>query len=165
MKYFETRYRVKKPINFVFERILDVEELHKNIGLFGKAYFTTSDLAPDEPGKSYSVTNNQGNIAFRCIITLEKLEKPNFYELSYTYEVKKENEEIEKGCPFFPWESMKCIVSFKEESGITLVTTSMYANGVNSVFGKACTKAFGLFNKFQQLKYNRRASTYLENNT
>lgn len=156
---------VNKPIDFVFEKILDVANIHENIGLFDKAYFTTSEHASNELGKIYSVVNNQGDIAIRCILTLVKLDKPNFYELSYTYEVKNESGDIEKGCSYLPWDSMSCVVSFREKGGSTIVTTYMQANGVKSLLGKLCTKVLGLYNKFQQLKYNRRTLLYLEGYT
>ena len=161
MKYFETCYEISKPIEFVFDKIIDVADLHENIRLFGKGYFTTNEHAANELGKTYSIVNNQGNIAIRCILTLVKFDKPNFYELSYKYELKNENGEIEKGCPFLPWESMTCVVSFQEKGGSTIVTTYMHAHGVKSFFGKLCTKYLGVYNKFQQLKYNRRTSRYL----
>ena len=163
MKYFETSYEISKPIDFVFDKVLDVADLHENVGLFDKAYFTTNGQTPNELGKTYSVVSNKGDIAIRCILTLVKLDKPNFYELSYTYEVKDENGKIEKGCPFLPWDSMSCVVSFRERGGSTIVTTCMQANGVKSFFGKLCTNALGVYNKFQQLKYNSRVSRYLEN--
>lgn len=145
----------------MFEKILDVADLHENVGLFGKAYFTMNDCSPSELGKTYSVVNHHGDIAVRCILTLVELDEPNFYELSYTYEVKNENGKIENGCPFLPWDSMICRVSFQEKSGSTIVTTYMEAKGVKSILGKLYTKVLGFINKLQQLKYNRRTSQYL----
>jgi hypothetical protein len=162
MKYFETSYVVGKPINIVFDKSLDIVDLHNNIGLFGKAYVTTNELEIEEIGKSYSVVNNQGKFAVRCILTLVDINKPYSYTLTYTYETKNEKGEIEEGCQFLPWETMTCIVSFKELEDKTSVTTLMHANGIESAFGNISTKILGVVNFFQQLKYNKRASKYIE---
>ena len=162
MKYFETSYVVKKPINIVFEKTLDIYNLHNNIGLFDKAYVTTNELEIDEIGKAYSVVNNQDGFAVRCILTLVELSRPYSYTLTYSYETKNKKGEIEEGCPFVPWETMTCVVSFKEIQGKTKVTTNMRANGVKSTLGSVYGKILGLVNFFQQRKYNKRASRYIE---
>ncbi len=162
MKYFETNYIVRKPINIVFDKSLDISELHNSIGLFGKAYVTTNELEIDEIGKAYSVVNNHGNFAVRCILTLAEINRPYSYTLTYTYETKDEKGEIKDGCSFVPWKTMTCIVSFKELEDNTNVTTLMHANGIESAFGNIFTKILGLVNFFQQLRYNRRASKYIE---
>jgi len=163
MKYFKTTYEVNKPIDLVFEKVLDVADLQMNIGLFDKAHFTTNEYAPNELGKAYSVVNYRGDIAIRCIITLVKLDKPNYCEFSYTYELKNENGDVKNGCQFLPWESMSCLVKFEDRGGSTVVTTRMDANGIKSTFGKIYTKVAVLYNKYQQLKHNRSISRYVEN--
>ncbi len=55
---------------------------------------------------------------------------------------------------------MHCL--FKELEDNTNVTTLMHANGIESAFGNIFTKILGLVNFFQQLRYNRRASKYIE---
>ncbi len=161
MKYFKTSCTVNRSIEPVFDFVLDVFSLHNKVGVFDKAYVTTNDLGIEDIGKLYSVVTAHGDISIRCIIKLEKIEKPHRYMLNYSYETKNIDGEIEQGCPYLPWESMTCVVSFVERGNVTRITTDMYANGVYSLFGKLSTKWLGLINYFQQRKYNKRTVTYI----
>ena len=161
MKYFKTSYFVNRSIEPVFDFVLDILSLHDKIGLFDKAYVTTNDLGIEDIGKIYNVVTDHGNISIRCILKLEKIEKPHRFMLNYSYETKNIDGQIEDGCPFLPWESMMCVVSFIESENGTRITTDMYANGVCTVFGKLSTKCLGLVNYVQQRKYNKRTTAYI----
>ncbi|MCX4028622.1 hypothetical protein H0A36_13915 [Endozoicomonas sp. SM1973] len=161
MKYFETSYIVNKPISLTFDSALDILSLHTKVGLFDKAYVTTNELGVEDIGKIYSVVTNYGDISVRCLLKLEKIKKPYLYILNYSYETKNEEGKINEGCSFIPWETLTCVVSFVECESGTRITTTVYANGVRSLFGKLSTKVLGLVNSFQQRKYNKRTAAYI----
>lgn len=164
MKYFETCYIVNKPIDEVFDVLINIPLLHERVGIFGDAYVTENDFSKDQVGKEYSLVNSHGDIKVRCILKLEKIEKPFKYKLSYSYETKDENGNIEEGCSFIPWDTMTCSVSLNNQGNQTSVTTIMYANGVSTFFGKLTTKVIGVVNYFQQQKYNKRIVSYINGN-
>ena len=164
MNYFETNYVVNKLISPVFDYVLDLMRIQNDIGLFGNAKVTTDNLAPNEIGKSYYITIKQADISIKTTITLQKIETPNRFMFGYSYETISPDGAVKKGCSYMPWETMTCLVTFKEMNNNTKVTTSMYANGVKTLWGKLATKVIALTNYLEQRKYNKRTVTYINEN-
>jgi len=161
MKYFTISYTVKGMIREVFDYVVDVVRLHEELKWFGKGKLATNDLSPTSIGKKYTVLVGASGDSVETTIEVIKIDPPHSIEMSYNYRTLKRNGSSKDGC-LLPWESMRCVLDFKESNGKTTVTTNMYANGVDSLWKRVMTRIFSYINWLQQWSAVNRIKNRIE---
>jgi hypothetical protein len=111
-------------------------------------------------GKKYVVLANSGDSKIETTLTIENIQRPNQIEISYKYKTICSNGVTEEGC-ILPWESMSCIITFRQLEDKTLIDTTMIANGINNLSQLIVARLLSIINWFQQLKANSRVKKYI----
>ncbi len=162
MKYLQYTYTLDVPREEAFSQVMDLEMLQTQINLFSVGNCTSDQRHPEEIGKTYVLSLDAYRKGAKTIIALEKINRPETAEFSYTYRIIDSTGNLQSGS-FLPWESMVCSMSFKEQNGKTIVDTIMYANGVHSLWQRIHTRLLSYINYFQQRKVIARVKNFVEN--
>jgi hypothetical protein len=160
MDYLKYSYILDVPIDEAFNHIIDIQRIDDNAQIFAGATLTSNGDEPIGVGKKYVVLANSGDSKIETTLTIENIQRPNQIEISYKYKTICSNGVTEEGC-ILPWESMSCIITFRQLEDKTLIETTMIANGINNLSQLIVARLLSIINWFQQLKANSRVKKYI----
>ncbi len=163
MKYLDYSYVVNKPVDVVFNYLINLEQVHQDLQYFGKARVAANNMNHTQVGKCYFVSNDYGDLTAECEIELTKLVPNQHAIFQYTYRLI-DSGKVVTDYPLMPWNSMSLIIGFESVKTGTRVTSVIYANNIRNFWGILMTKFMALINGFQQSQNNRKIVEYINKN-
>lgn len=163
MKYLEYSYVVNKPVEPVFNYLINLEQVHGDLQYFGKARVSANNMNHMQIGKCYFISNDYGDLTAECEIELTKMVLNEHAIFQYTYRLI-DSGKIVTDYPLMPWNSMSLIIGFEKVKEGTRVTSVIYANNIRNMWGILMTKLLSVINSFQQARNNRKIMEYINRN-